>query len=264
MKTFKTIHLEISQQVARIHLNRPDVRNAFNDQMIEELKEAFSIIKEHQQMLALIIRGNGPVFSAGADLQWMQHTKAYSYRQNLEDSRNLQDLFEQLYHLPVPVITLVHGACIGGANGLAAVSDIVLAEKDTQFRFSEVRIGLTPATIAPYILRRIGEYAAKYYMLTGRVFRDEEALRIGLIDARGNRESLDTEVDIILKALHKNSPRAMRKTKELINKIGRTHHDESIRKMTIEAIAEARVSDDGQEGMQAFLEKRHPKWYKEQ
>ena len=263
MKQFETIQLEIKNQTARLSLNRPKVRNAFNPQMIAELKEAFTIIGEEKGILGLILQGKGPVFSAGADLHWMKDTMDYTYEQNARDNENLRDLFEKLYNLPVPTIALVHGACIGGANGLAAASDIVLAEQDTQFRFSEVRIGLVPATIAPYVIRRTGEFAAKYYMLTGKVFRDEEALRIGLINARGNRESLDTELDIIIRALNKNSLQAMRSTKKLINQICRSAQQDYIKKITVETIAEARISEDGQEGMQSFLEKRYPRWYNE-
>jgi methylglutaconyl-CoA hydratase len=181
----------------------------------------------------------------------------------VQESGHLQELFDCLYQLAVPTITVVHGACIGGANGLAAASDMVLAEQQTQFRFSEVRIGLVAATIAPFVLRRMGEYAAKYYMLTGRVFRGEEALRTGLVDAAGSEESLDTELDILLKELRQNSPQAMRQTKQLINDITRHTNEEHIKKQTIEAIARARNSRDGQEGMRAFLEKRKPHWFNE-
>jgi methylglutaconyl-CoA hydratase len=264
MEKFTTIQVKLKGTIARIYLNRPNVRNAFNNQMIEELNEAFNLVEQQYQHRALIIRGNGPVFSAGADLNWMKSSVDNTYEQNIEETKQLQDLFENLYNLPVPTISLVHGACIGGANGLAAASDIVLAEQNTQFRFSEVRIGLVPATIAPFILRRTGQYAAKYYMLTGKIFRSDEALRIGMADAAGSMESLDTELDIILKELHQNSPQAMRNTKKLINEITRSSDDDQIRAKTIGAIARARTSKEGQEGMRAFLEKRKPWWLQDE
>ncbi|HKL38012.1 MAG TPA: enoyl-CoA hydratase-related protein [Bacteroidales bacterium] len=263
MNTFANIQLEITNQTAFLRLDRPRVRNAFNEEMIGELKQAFHKVDQDHNIRALVIRGNGPVFSAGADLQWMKQTVDNTYEQNLQESGLLQDLFDTLYHLQVPTITIVHGACIGGANGLAAASDMVLAEKQTQFRFSEVRLGLVPATIAPFVVRRMGEYTAKYYMLTGRVFRGEEAFRTGLVDATGSEESLDTELDILLKELQQNSPEAMRHTKQLINNITRPANEDRIKKQTIEAIARARNSREGQEGMKAFLEKRKPHWYKE-
>jgi methylglutaconyl-CoA hydratase len=261
--TFANIQLEINNQIAWLRLNRPHVRNAFNEQMIAELKQAFGQLDRDQSLRALVIRGNGAVFSAGADLQWMKQTADNTYEQNMQESGYLQELFDSLYHLTLPTITVVHGACIGGANGLAAASDMVLAEQQTQFRFSEVRVGLVPATIVPFVLRRMGEYAAKYYMLTARVFRGEEALRTGLVDATGSEESLDTELDILIKELQQNSPQAMRHTKQLINEITRHTNEEHIKKQTIEAIAGARNSRDGQEGMKAFLEKRKPHWFNE-
>jgi len=225
-----------------------------------ELKEAFSLVNADQELIALILKGNGPVFSAGADLNWMRSTLHNTYDQNRADSNNLQQLFEAFFHIAPPTITIVHGACIGGANGLAAASDIVLAEEQTQFRFSEVRIGLIPATIAPFIIHRMGPQASKYYMLTGKAFRGEEALRNGLVNATGNQEKLDTELDILLKELPNNSPQAMRQTKMLINQISTISDQKKIRERTVDAIATARVSEDGQEGMQAFLEKRKPRW----
>jgi len=260
MKNLQTITFETIESIGWITLNRPEVRNAFNDKMIDELNTAFEKIHNDPLTKALVIRGNGPVFSAGADLNWMKKVVDYSYEENRKDSKKLQELFDNLYMLPMPTISVIHGACIGGANGLAAASDIVLAENETQFRFSEVRIGLIPATVAPYVIKRTGEHAAKYYMLTGKSFYVKDALRIGLIDTSGNLESLNTEVEIILKEIGKNSIQAIRQTKKLVNDIGRTNRFNEIKDMSIDAIAKARISKDGQEGMKAFLEKRKPRW----
>lgn len=260
MNEFKTIQFEIERGIGWLALNRPEVRNAFDDLMIAEMGSVFEKIKMAREINALVIRGNGKVFSAGADLNWMQKVIQNSYKENKKDSKKLQELFENLYLLPVPTIALVHGACIGGANGLIAASDIVLAEYETQFRFGEVRIGLVPATIAPYIINRTGEYAAKYYMLTGRAFNVENALRIGLVDASGNHESLKTELEIILNELGKNSIHAVRQTKRLILNISGSEDFKEVKEITLDAIARARISEDGQEGMKAFLEKRKPQW----
>ncbi len=263
MKNFETIQFSVQQGIAQIVLNRPDVRNAFNERMISELREAFSMTAGQEELFALIIKGEGSVFSAGADLNWMKTSMDNDFEQHKQESSQLQKMFEELYQLPVPTIAVIHGACIGGANGLAAASDVVLAETATQFRFSEVRVGLVPATIAPYVMHRMGAYQAKYYMLTGRTFRHEEALRTGLADAVGSREKMDTELELILKELSQNSPQAMRNTKKLMNRISRSHSSEQIKEWTVEAIARARLSEDGQEGMQAFLEKRKPRWQKQ-
>ncbi|MGM0531418.1 MAG: enoyl-CoA hydratase-related protein [Bacteroidota bacterium] len=259
MKKLQTITYETVEEIGWISLNRPEVRNAFNDEMIDELNAAFEEI-HNSKAKALVIRGKGPVFSAGADLNWMKKVVGYTYEENRMDSKKLQELFENMYMLPVPTISMIHGACIGGANGLAAASDIVMAENETRFQFSEVRIGLIPATVAPYVIKRTGEHAAKYYMLTGKSFYVKDALRIGLIDTSGNQESLDTELEIILKEVGKNSVQAVKQTKKLINDIGRTNRFNEIREMSIDAIAKARISEDGQEGMKAFLEKRKPRW----
>lgn len=260
MNEFQTIQFEIKNHTGWLSLNRPDVRNAFNDRMIDELWEAFEEIENSAETKALVLRGNGSVFSAGADLNWMKKVVDYSYEENRNDSRKLHELFEKLYMLPVPTIAVIHGVCIGGANGLIAASDIVLAEDKTQFRFSEVRIGLVPATVSPYVMKRTGEYAAKYYMLTGKLFDVKDALRIGLIDTTGNQESLDTEMEIILQELEKNSMDAVRQTKKLINYISMSGMNKEVKKMSIDAIAKARISEEGQEGMKAFLEKRKPRW----
>ncbi len=264
MNKFKTIEYYTESNISHIVLNRPDVRNAFNGVMIEELHKVIEDISQSYQLKALVISGNGPVFSAGADLNWMKKMVDYSYNENYDDSLKLHELYDKLYAVPIPTISLVHGASIGGANGLLGASDIVLAETQTQFRFSEVKLGLIPATIASYIIKRIGEHAAKYYMLTGKTFGSSDALRIGLVNSVGSQESIETELQIIINELNNNSLDAVKKTKELINIISGNEHFEDIKKKAVETIAEARISKDGQEGMKAFLEKRKPKWIKEQ
>jgi methylglutaconyl-CoA hydratase len=261
MKNYQTIEFNIQHHIAFVNLNRPEVRNAFNDTMIEEFTKILDQLETNQEDIrGMVIRGNGKVFSAGADLNWMRSMVNYSYEENIKDGQQLYKLFEKIYNLKMPVISVVHGAAIGGANGLIAGSDIVLAEAGTHFRFSEVKIGLVPATIAPFVMQRIGNHAAKYYMLTGKNFTAEDALRIGLIDSAGNRESIDTELDLLIKEFQTNSPFAVRETKKLLNKIDQHMFDDTIRDLSIESISNARISEEGQEGMKAFLEKREPYW----
>jgi len=255
MKEYKTIEYKEINDIVTISLNRSGKRNAFNDEMIHELKDAFRTISDNPDTRALILQGKGKVFSAGADLNWMKKIKDFSYKENLADSKHLQELFETLYNLPVTTISKIHGACIGGAIGLAAASDIVLAKEDTLFRFGEVKLGLIPATISPYVLKRTGLHPVKSYMLTGMNFYTEDALRMRLIDFSGSKESIDTKLDIILKELSKNSLEAVRNTKEMLRKITQTDEEQQTKNLTIELIAKARISKDGQERMEAFLEK---------
>ncbi len=255
MKEYKTIEYKETNDVVTISLNKPGKRNAFNDEMIHELKDVFRKISDNPSIRAMILQGKGEVFSAGADLNWMKKMKEFSYEENLKDSENLQELFETLYSLPVTTISKIHGACIGGAIGLAAASDIVLAKEDTLFRFGEVKLGLIPATIAPYVLQRTGLHPVKSYMLTGMNFYTDDALRMRLIDYSGSKESIDTKLDIILKELSKNSPEAVRSTKDMLKKITQTDDEKQTKDLTIELIAKARISKDGQERMATFLEK---------
>jgi len=261
MKKYQTLEFNIKNNFAFVNLNRPEVRNAFNVLMINELHEIMDELnKNTHELRGLILQGNGKVFSAGADINWMKTMANYSAEENKEDAKQLYELFEKIYTLTLPVITIVHGASIGGANGLIAASDIVLAESATHFRFSEVKIGLVPATIAPFVIQRTGNHGAKYYMLTGKNFTAKAALRIGLVNSIGNRESIDTELDLLIKEFQKNSPEAVRQTKKLVNKIDQHVFDETIKDLTIDTIIQSRISNEGQEGMKAFLEKRAPYW----
>jgi methylglutaconyl-CoA hydratase len=260
MKTYQTIEFQIEEQIAYLYFNRPDVRNAFNDQMIQELHELLDSVSQNRNLHALVIRGNGKVFSAGADLNWMKNQVNYTYEENVQDAQFMYELFDKLYQLSVPTISIVHGASIGGANGILAASDIVLAETQTQFRFSEVKLGLVPATITPFVINRTGKSAAKYYMLTGKIFKVGDALRIGLIDSVGSLESLETELDILIKEILKNSSDAVKETKELLNNIEDNMLKGMAAEYAVDMIARARISEDGQEGMKAFLEKRKPSW----
>jgi len=261
MKNYQSIEFSIKDNFAFVNLNRPEVRNAFNDLMINELHEIMDELnKQTLELRGMILQGNGKIFSAGADINWMKTMANYSEEESMKDGKQLYELFEKIYNLTLPVITIVHGASIGGANGLIAASDIVLAESETHFRFSEVKIGLVPATIAPFVIQRTGSQTAKYYMLTGKKFTAKDALRIGLVNSTGNRESIDTELDLLIKEFQKNSPEAVRQTKKLVNKIDQYMFGQTIKELTIDTIVKSRNSNEGQEGMKAFLEKREPYW----
>ena len=179
---FKTIKIQLGESMAWINLDRPEVRNALNPLMIHELTEAFGWLGSRDDIRVIILKGNGKAFCAGADLAYMKDMAGYSHEENVTDAEKLSKLFQTIYFCDKAVITVVHGACIGGANGIVAASDIVIAEENTKFAFSEVRLGITPATISPFVVRRIGHTAAKELMLTGRLFYANEALRFRLVN----------------------------------------------------------------------------------
>lgn len=262
MKPFHTIEFEQNKSIATLRLNRPESRNAINADMIDELHEVFNKVMETKRIKVLVLKGKGNVFSAGADLKWIKSNLDSTYADIYDESRKLYELYEKLYNLPCLTITIAHGASIGGANGLVAASDIAIAETDTTFSFSEVKLALLPATISPFVINRTGEYAAKFYMLTGLKFKSKEALRIGLINQAGDRKSIETQLDKIVSEVEFNNYGAMVKTKQLINAIKKPLNYEEIKAKTINLISNARVSEEGREGIESFFEKRTPQWMK--
>ncbi len=258
---FTTIQIGIEKNVARIALNRPDVRNALNVKMIEELTEAMDWLNCRDDIRVIEICGNGKVFCAGADIQYMKEIAGYGYEKNLDDARRLSSLFQNIYYCKKPVINVVHGAVIGGGNGITAASDIVLAVSDTQFAFTEVRLGITPATISPFVLRRCGASAARDLMLSGRKFSAEEALRYGLVNFVGDIDEVNERLDFYINQFLEASPKALADCKYLIEKVSSEGNDVSVFEETAALIAQERMSDDGQEGLSSFLEKRKPYWW---
>ena len=244
--------------VARLSLNRPDVHNAFDDVMIAELIEALHSAENDDAVRVLVLQSAGTNFSAGADLNWMRSMAEKDYQQNIDDAGELSLLMQRLDELSKPTIALVQGAAFGGAVGLAACCDMVLAQPKTSFCLSEVKIGLIPAVISPYVVKAIGERQSRRYMLTAERFFAEQALTLGLV----HRIVDDFEPALAewLDALLNNSPQALDACKSLIANVGSRPIDASVRKHTIEAIAKIRVSDEGQEGLSAFLEKRPAAW----
>lgn len=258
---FQTIKVQLGESMAWINLDRPEVRNALNPELISELTEAFDWLDSRDDIRVIILKGNGKCFCAGADLEYMKDMARYSYPQNLADAERLSKLFQTIYFCNKAVIVCVHGACIGGANGIIAAADIVIAEKGTKFAFSEVRLGITPATISPFVVAKIGNTAAKELMLTGRRFSADEAKDFRLVNAVVDEaEMLDTERQYIDHFLHA-SPEAVAECKNLLRMVSGTDDRYSpVFMQTSVAIANQRISKAGQEGMAAFFEKRKAEW----
>ena len=258
---FKTIKVQLGESMAWVNLDRPEVRNALNPELIRELTEAFDWLNSRDDIRVIILKGNGKCFCAGADLEYMKDMARYSYPQNLADAERLSKLFQTIYFCNKAVIVDVHGACIGGANGIIAAADIVIAEKETKLAFSEVRLGITPATISPFVVSKIGNTAAKELMLTGRRFTAAEAKDFRLVNVVVDEsEMIDTERQYIDHFLHA-SPDAVAECKNLLRMVSGTDDRYSpIFMQTSVAIANQRISKAGQEGMAAFFEKRKPSW----
>ncbi|MCK7460070.1 enoyl-CoA hydratase-related protein [Idiomarina aminovorans] len=246
------------QGVATLMLNRPDVHNAFDDVMIAELLQALKDVEQSKTAKVLVLRSEGKNFSAGADLNWMRSMADKNYQQNVDDAGELGLLMERLDLLSKPSIALVQGAAFGGAVGLAACCDIVLAQPRSSFCLSEVKIGLIPAVISPYVVRTIGERQSRRYMLTAERFFADKAQELGLVN--DVVEDFEEPLNKLLDALLANSPQAVNACKQLIRNVGSRPVDTDVREHTIEAIAKIRVSDEGQEGLSAFLEKRPAAW----
>ena len=258
---FNTIKVQLGESVAWVNLDRPEVRNALNDILIHELTEAFDWLNSRDDVRVIVLRGNGKAFCAGADLNYMKAMAGYSYNQNVADAERLSKLFQTIYFCNKAVIVEVHGACIGGANGIVAAADIVIADKEIKFAFTEVKLGLTPATISPFVVAKIGNTAAKELMLTGRRFTAEEAKDFRLVNiVVDESEMIDTERQYIDHFLHA-SPDAIAECKNLLRMVSGTDDRFSpIFMQTSVAIANQRVSKAGQEGMKAFFEKRKASW----
>ena len=253
---FTTIKIQLGESMAWISLDRPEVRNALNPLMIHELTEAFGWLGSRDDIRVIILKGNGKSFCAGADLTYMKAMASYSHEENVADAEKLSKLFQTIYFCDKAVITVVHGACIGGANGIVAASDIVIAESNTKFAFSEVRLGITPATISPFVVRRIGHTAAKELMLTGRLFYADEAQRFRLVNAVVDASRLiDMERQYIEHFMHA-SPDAVAECKRLLRLVdGSDNPLDPLYHQTSVIIANQRVSKAGQEVMAKFFER---------
>ena len=260
---FNTIKVQLGESMAWVNLDRPEVRNALNPELIRELTEVFDWLNSRDDIRVIILKGNGKSFCAGADLDYMKEMAKYNHLQNLADAQKLSKLFQTIYFCNKAVIVDVHGACIGGANGIIAAADIVIAEKNTKFAFSEVRLGITPATISPFVVSKIGLTAAKDLMLTGRRFTADEAKEFRLVNVVVDEaEMIDMERQYIEHFLQA-SPDALAECKNLIRLVSGTDDTfNPVFQQTSQLIAAQRVSKAGQEGMKAFFEKRKPEWNK--
>lgn len=254
-RRYSTIRVDVDGDTTTITFNRPEVRNAFNSKMIGEITEAVSTA----DTLFLVFRGEGNVFSAGADIDYMGKIARMGYDDNLRDARRLAALFEAIASSSCITISVVHGASLGGGNGIVAASDLAVAAKNTLFSFSEVRLGLVPATISPYVLSRIGKSKTMELFLTARQLDALEALQIGLVAKVCDADMLNDELEMLQEHLRQNSPAAMRSVKRLIAALENGSQD--VKEMTSAFIADTRSSIDGQEGLAAFLEKRKPAWF---
>lgn len=263
MAIYTTLKIEISEEIAVISLNRPDIRNAFNEVMIAEMISAFRSIEKEASVRAIIMRGEGKSFCAGADLNWMKGVAGYSYEQNYEESFRLSQCFYTIYTSPKPTIAIVHGAAIGGANGLLAACDIAVCDHDTVFSLSEVKIGIVPACISPYVIKRVGEYGARELMLTGRRINGKEAEHFKLVNKSLPSSEIQAYVDDLVSLLKTSGPNAIAHCKKLIDEVANNITLDEALSYTAHMIAEIRASEEGQEGMAAFLEKRKPNWVKE-
>lgn len=258
--TQKKLLIEKNKNIITLILNRPEVHNAFDSELIKELRMTLAEIKTDTTMRAVILKSNGHNFSAGADLNWMRQTLNFSEEQNTADAMQLANLMDELFHLNKPTLALVQGAAYGGAVGLIACCDIAIAEETANFCLSEVKIGLIPAVISPYIIQAIGHKQARRYCITAENFDAHKAKELGLINEVTSAALLEETANRIIKAILNNSPHAIMAIKNLLNDITETKFNNDVIEKTATAIAKIRVSKEGQEGLTAFLEKRKPYW----
>ncbi len=254
------IRLDVSGGVGRITMARPEKHNAFDDGLIADLSAAFEAAGQDDAVRVVVLEGEGKSFSAGADLGWMQRMADYSDAENLEDARKLADMVRVLNELPRPTIARVQGAAFGGGVGLVAACDIALASQAASFCLSEARLGLIPSVISPYVVEAIGARAARRYFQTAERFDAETALALGLVHEVVPQERLDGRLDELINVLLDNGPAAMAASKDLIRRVASGAVDDAMVENTAQRIADIRATDEGREGVQAFLEKRGPKW----
>ncbi len=249
-----------SKGVATVTLNSPEKHNAFDDTIIAELTHIFADIASRKDIKVMILASNGKSFSAGADLGWMKRMAGYSYQENLRDANALANMLKALNFLPQPTIAKVQGAAFGGAVGLASCCDIVIASTKASFCLSEVKLGLIPATISPYVINAIGQKACRRYFLTAERFFADKAMQLGLVSEVVEPESLDNSIASMINTLLANGPDAVQQAKKLALDVAYQEINDELLKDTSERIAAIRVSKEGQEGLGSFFEKRCPNW----
>ncbi len=249
-----------SVHVAEVWLNRPDLRNAFNSEVIAELSAAFRNLGTDAQLRVIVLGGHGKAFCAGADLNWMRAMADYTWTQNKADADALADMLWTLHSCPLPLVGRIQGDCYAGGVGLAAVCDVLVAAEGAHFCLSEARLGLLPATIGPYVVRALGEQAARRYFITAERFSALRAQALGFVHEVVAPEALDSCVQAIVAALVANGPAAVKASKRLVQDLAGRGIDAALRDDTARRIADIRASDEGREGVSAFLAKRDPNW----
>ena len=256
----KHLQLHVADLVATVTLNRPEVRNAFNDEMIIEITEVFITLAVQNDVRCIVLSANGPAFCAGADLNWMRSMADYTREQNLADAGRLAAMMRSVYECPKPTIAKIQGDVYAGGTGLVAACDMAVCVDTANFCLSEVKLGLVPSTISPYVLRAMGARAAHRYFLTAERFSAAEALRIGFVHEVVAIDGLDAKVAELSTALVNAGPQAVKLCKKLVQDVAGHDITPELVNMTIASIADVRVSAEGREGLQSFLQKRKPNW----
>ncbi len=254
------LKIDLADKVARVTLNRPEVRNAFNEGLIAELTETFHTLGRDPQLRAIVLAAEGKAFCAGADLNWMKAMAHYDWDENHGDAGRLAEMLWTIYRCPVPVIARVQGDVYAGGVGLVAVCDIVVAVEAASFCLSEAKLGLLPATIGPYVVRALGEQASRRYFVTAERFSATEAHRLGLVHELATPETLDDKVDALTAAILANGPEAVRACKQLVQDVAHAPITDELRDDTARRIADIRASTEGREGVASFLNKSKPSW----
>jgi methylglutaconyl-CoA hydratase len=261
--SYKTIDIQMGEGVAVLWLARPGLRNAFDENMIAEVVAGLEALERDPAVRAVVLAGQGKAFCAGADLDWMKRMKGMSREENREDALRFAKMLNRIYTLDKPTVARVHGAAYAGGIGLLAACDIAVASNDAEFCLSEVKLGLAPATISPYVVAAMGERAARRYCVTAERFTAAEAYRIGLVQEITLPQELDAVVNGILGELVQGAPSAQASAKEMLRQVAGAPIGPELIAQTAERIAALRVSDEGQEGMSAFFEKRKPAWVRD-
>lgn len=255
-----TLDIHIEGHVAKVLLNRPEVRNAFNDGVITELAETFIRLGQDPGVRVIVLGGHGKAFCAGADLNWMKSMAGYGWEDNRADASRLAEMLWAIYSCPLPVVGRLHGDCYAGGMGLAACCDVLVAADGMHFCLSEARLGLLPATISPYVMRAMGQQAARRYFITAERFSAAQAREMGFVHELVAPDALDAKVDEIVALLVANGPAAVKACKRLVQDFAGREITQDLRAETARRIADIRASDEGREGVQAFLNKREPAW----
>ncbi|NJM42975.1 MAG: enoyl-CoA hydratase/isomerase family protein [Brachymonas sp.] len=254
------LRIEVNGLVARVTLTRSEMRNAFNDEVIAEITQAFTQLGSREDVRVIALAAEGSAFCAGADLNWMRRMADFSREENLADAGKLAEMLRVIYECPKPTIARVQGDVYAGGMGLVAACDVAVSVESAGYCLSEVKLGLIPATISPYVIRAMGARAAHRYFLTAERFSAQEALRIGFVHEVVSADQLDAKVDEITQALVKNSPNAVKACKKLVQTIAHADISQPLIAKTVEGIADIRSSAEGREGVSAFLGKRKPSW----